>query len=119
MRNNNPVNYPALLSVILTKDEQGPEIIEKLNYRSVIGLLNFLTNSSTPELAFVVHQCARFCNNLTLIHEQAVKRIIKYLVSTKRNSVNEDGSILYSGLIFLVDKFKSIEVFVDASFSGD
>ena len=60
MRNKNPLNYPALLSVVLTKGEQVPERIKKWNYRSVIGMLNFLTNYSHPELAFAVHQCARF-----------------------------------------------------------
>ena len=71
-------------------------------------MLNFLTNSSHPELAYVVHQCTRFCNNPKLLHEQVVKWITKYLLSTKRDSLNEDGSISYSGLIFLVNKFKSI-----------
>ena len=69
MNKANPVIYPALPSVILTKDEMGENRKEKWNYRSLVGMLNFLTNSSHPELAFAVHQCPRFCNNPKGIHE--------------------------------------------------
>ena len=113
MRKANPVKYPALPSVILTKDENGNIRREHWNYRSLIGMLNFLTNSSHPELAFAVHQCARFCNDPKRIHEQAVRRIIQYLLSTKR------GTDSYQGLLFKVDITKSIDVYVDASFAGD
>ena len=76
-------------------------------------MLNFLTNSTHPELAYSVHQCARFCQNPKRIHEQAVKRIVQYLLSTKR------GKEEYKGLLFKVDKSKSIIVYVDASFAGE
>ena len=84
MKKTNHVKYPALPSVILTKDTNGEERKEHWNYRSVIGMLNFLTNSTHPELSFAVHQCARFCNDPKMVHEQAVKRIIQYLLSTAR-----------------------------------
>ena len=77
-------------------------------------MLNFLVNTTHPELAFAVHQCARFCNNPKQSHERAVKRIVQYLLSTQRNQSNE-----YSGLLFTVDHLNSIEIFVDASFAGD
>ena len=76
-------------------------------------MLNFLTNSSHPELAYEVHQCASFCNNPKRIHEQAIKRIIQYLLSKK----TKNGSC--QGLLFKIDKTKSIDIYVDASFAGD
>ena len=85
MRKVNPVTYLVLPSVILTKDENGEKSKENWNYRSVIGMLNFLTNSSHPELAFTAHQCAHFNNYPKRIHEQAVKMIIQYILSTKRD----------------------------------
>ena len=63
MSKANPTKIPASPSVILTKDEAGPGRKENWHYRSVIGMLNFLVNSTHPELAFAVHQCARFCQN--------------------------------------------------------
>ena len=102
MKKENPVKYPALPSVILTKDTNGEERKEHWNYRSVIGMLNFLTNSTHPELSYAVHQCARFCNDPKLVHEQAVKRIIQYLLSTARQDDPED----YAGLVFKMDRSK-------------
>ena len=76
-------------------------------------MLNFLLNSTHPELAYAVHLCARFCNNPKLIHEKAVKQIIRYMLSTKRDENN------YQGLVFRIDRSKSVIVFADASFAGD
>lgn len=54
-------------------------------YRSVIILLEFLTNSIHPKAQFVVYQYARFRSYPKLPHNQAIKRIIKYLkgITTK------------------------------------
>ena len=72
---SNPANYPAFPSAVLTKDDKGEHRKEKLNYRSLMGVSNLLTNSSHPELAFATHQCTRFCNDPKRTHEQAIKRI--------------------------------------------
>ena len=102
---------PATTSAILTKDEDGAARVEEWHYRSLIGMLNYLVSCSQPELAFSVHQCARFSQNPKKSHEQAVKRIIRYLVGCKRNKEQ--------GMIFQPDKNKSIDTFVDASFAGE
>ena len=60
----------------LTKGKGTQERKEKWKYRSIIGMLNYLVNSTHPELSYVVHQCARFCKDLKSIHEVAVKSII-------------------------------------------
>ena len=78
MDKSHPVKYPALPSVILTKDETGPERRESWKYRSVVGMLNFLVNSTHPELSYAVNQCARFCNDPKLSHERVVKRVVQY-----------------------------------------
>ena len=70
MSKANPTKVPAAPSIILTKDQAGPPRKEKWHYRSVIGMLNFLVNSTHPELAYAVHQCARFCDNPKHSHEK-------------------------------------------------
>ena len=75
MKKTNPVTYPVFPSLILTKDTNDVERKEHYSYRSVIGMLNFLTNSKHPELSFAVQQCTRFCNNPKMVHEQAVKEL--------------------------------------------
>ena len=63
----------------LEKNEGSKARENDFKYRSVIGLLNFLTNSIRPEAQFAVHQCARFSAEPKLPHDQAVKRVLKYI----------------------------------------
>ena len=102
---------PATAGVVLTKDETGDERAEQWHYRSVVGMMNYLVNCTQPDLSFAVHQCARFCEQPKRTHEQAMKRIVRYLLHTKRT--NEQG------IVYRPDKNKSIDAFVDASFAGD
>jgi hypothetical protein len=80
---------PALSSVLLFKDSSGIPFDGSFHYRSIIGKLNFLEKSTRPELAYAVHQCARFCSDPKRSHGEAVKHIGCYLLSTK-----EQGLIL-------------------------
>ena len=81
---------PAYYNVVLTKNVEGESRKEQWNYRSVIGMLNYLVNCTHPEISFAVHQCARFCNDTKRCHEQAVKIVIQYLLFTKRTT--RDGA---------------------------
>mmetsp|Transcript_20491 Transcript_20491/g.29245 ORF Transcript_20491/g.29245 Transcript_20491/m.29245 type:complete len:426 (+) Transcript_20491:2855-4132(+) len=92
---------------ILHPDKDGPPRIEKWNYRSIIGKLNFLAQNTRPNISMAVHNCARFCNNPTLLHEQAVKRIVRYLILTR-----DKGMILTPKNTF------SLDMYVDADFAG-
>ena len=96
---------PVLANNILHKDSDGPDRKQAWNYRSIIGMLNFLSASTRPDILFAVHQCARFSNYPKLIHEQAVKRIIMYLVKTKDK-----------GIKIKIDKSKEIKCYVDVGF---
>ena len=73
----------------------------------MIGMLNYLEKTTRPEIAFAVHQCARFCENPRLSHERAVHRIARYLVGPKNK-----------GLLFKPDSSIGIQCHVDADFSG-
>lgn len=42
--------------------------LETWSYHSIIGKLNFLATNTCPNISMAVHNCARFCNNLTLLH---------------------------------------------------
>jgi hypothetical protein len=90
------------------RDEDGeswPD--EKWKYRSVIGKLNFLEKSTRPDIAYAVHQCARFTANPKLSHAEAVKNIVRYLKGTSRMG------------IILNHHEKPLECYADASFGGD
>ena len=120
MRKAAPRKSPAATTNHLTKDEHGPARKESWNYRSVIGMLNFLVNSTHPELTFAVHQCARFCANPKHSHEQAVKNIIRYIIGTcKCHSLEKGCSTGCQGIIYKPDKSQGVVVFVDASFAAE
>jgi hypothetical protein len=98
---------PALSSKILNKDRDGPSMEPTFHYRRVIGKLNFLEKSTRPDIAYSVHQCARFCEDPKESHSQAVKNIVRYLKATK-----DQGMILNPQLD------KSFDCYVDSDFCG-
>ena len=66
----------------LGKDKQGDPPIERWSYASVVGMLLYLASNSRPDIAFEVHQCARFMHRTKRSHEKAVKKIVQYLQGT-------------------------------------
>ena len=98
---------PALSTVTLNRDKDGEPHDAPWNYRSVIGKLNFLEKSTRPELAYSVHQAARFSSDPKKSHSQAVKRIGRFLLASR-----EDGIILRP------DPSRSVDCYTDADFCG-
>jgi len=99
---------PALSSKILHADIDGIAHDDSFNYRSVIGKLNYLEKSTRPEIAYAVHQCARFMARPMKSHAQAVRRIGRYLLGTADK-----------GYFIRPDLNRSFDCYVDASFSGE
>jgi Reverse transcriptase (RNA-dependent DNA polymerase) len=98
---------PAASTVHLHRDVGGKPYADNWHYRSIIGKLNFLEKSTRPDIAYAVHQCARFCLEPKESHAAAVKRIGKYLLSTK-----DKGMILNP-------THHSFDCYVDADFVGN
>jgi hypothetical protein len=73
-----------------------PAFTEIWNYRSVIGKLNFFAQNTRPDIAFAVHQCARFYSNPHANHSIAIKWIGRYLKTTctKGFALHPDGTNL-------------------------
>jgi hypothetical protein len=95
-------------STILRRDLDGEPFDEVWEYRSIVGKLNFLEKSTRPEIAYAVHQCARFSSNPKKSHANAVKYLCRYLMGTKDK-----------GLVLRSDPSKSFEVHVDCDFAGN
>jgi Reverse transcriptase (RNA-dependent DNA polymerase) len=91
---------PAASTVRLHRDVSGKPYSDNWHYHSIIGKLNFLEKSTRPDIAYAVHQCARFCL-------EPVKRIGKYLA--------DNGDM---GMI-LNPKMHSFECYVDADLVGN
>jgi hypothetical protein len=92
---------------ILHADTSGLERVNKWNYRSVIGKLNYIANNTWPDISMAVHQCAKFCANPKALHELDVKRVIRYLLATKDK-----------GLFLKQTQSMTLDMFVDADYAG-
>jgi hypothetical protein len=97
---------PASPTKILRKDEGGAPHQADWSYRSLIGKLNFLEKSTRPEIAYAVHQCARFSSNPKESHTDAATRVVRYLSGTR-----DQGLILNP-------TEHSFECYADADFCG-
>jgi hypothetical protein len=68
--------------------------------------LNFLEKSIWPDLAYAVHQCARYCSAPKEIHAKALRHICRYLIATKDKG------------IIMKPSGQTFEAYVDADFQG-
>jgi hypothetical protein len=59
----NSTTHDTPATTLLHDDPSGPEREHTWNYRAIVGMLNYLASSTRPDIAFAVHQCARFCVN--------------------------------------------------------
>ena len=104
--NTKPKTTPAHTTKLLDHDLDGKPFGGEFHYRRVIGKLNFLEKSTRPDLAYAVHQCARFSINPRESHANAVRHIGRYLLQSR-----DEG-------IILNPKEQSFDCFVDADFAG-
>ena len=98
---------PAI-TTILRKDENGAQREHAWKYRTLIGMLTYLSVSSRPDIAFAVHQCARYSVCPMRIHELAVRRVVRYLQGT-----SDKGYILRPS-----PGTRNLDCYVDADFAG-
>ena len=92
---------------LLHKDLTGEERKQKWNYRSAVGMLNYLLSSTRSVIAMTAHQCARFNNMPMLSHERAITRICCYFVTSYDK-----------GMHYKPDKNLGLQCYVDAEFAG-
>ena len=101
------VSKPTPSTAILGKNLDNPPASGEFNYRSALGMMQYLCNNTRPDCTFAISQCARFSNNPKDIHEIAVKRIGRYLLGTKD-----------AGIIFQTSSTPTLDMYVDADFAG-
>ena len=106
LQDGNPNWTPAAMEA-LGKDPDGEPMQETWNYRSIIGMLLYLSTNTRPDIAYAVSQAARFSNQPKQSHATAVKKIVRYLIrtSTLGTRVTPTSDL-------------TLDCFVDADFAG-
>ena len=88
-------------------DKDGEVFDETWRYDSVIGMLMYLASNTRPDIAYAVHQAARFTHNPRRSHANGIKRILRYLKKTQTK-----------GLIMQPTSDLRVDCYVDADFAG-
>jgi hypothetical protein len=88
------------------KDE--PSFDLDFNYRSAVGKLNYLAQTTRPVIMYVTHQIAKYSSNPRQSHGESILYLVHYL-KKKRDL----------GLKFKPDSKKGFECYCDADFSGN
>ena len=95
-------------NIPLHKDLDRDPCCEYWYYRSIVGMLLYLAGSTCPNIAYAVHQCARFSHQPKTSHEIRLKHIVRYPKGTRDKN-----------LIMKPDpKNLKIDFFTDADFAG-
>jgi hypothetical protein len=105
MEDSKAIATPMSTTTALDADGEGEHVDQK-EHRNMIGSLLYLT-ATRPDFLFSVCLCARFQASPRTSHQQAVKRIFKYLRHTL------DFSLWYSASSSL-----ALHGFSDADFAG-
>jgi hypothetical protein len=106
MEDCNPNKTPAARTT-LGKDPEGEAFTGPWNYRSVCGMLLYLSTNTRPDIAFAVSQVCRFTHDPKQSHARAVKMIVRYLKGTK----NQGTLVQPAGQL-------NLEAYCDADFAG-
>ena len=100
------ISTPAEISP-LPKDLSGVPASGTFNYAAVVGMLLYLCGHTRPDIAFAVHQCARYTFCPTRRHELALIRIGRYLKGT-----------MDKGIIMSPSDTPCVDCYPDADFAG-
>jgi hypothetical protein len=99
---------PAKVSKILHAHLDKPPFSLNFGYQSVIGKLNYLAQTTRPDIVYATHQLVKYSSNPREPHGEAVLYLICYLKKTWD-----------LGTCFKPDQDKGFECYCDADFSGN
>ena len=83
-------------------------------YASLIGNINYCAVATRPDISYATNKCTQFTSKPTLIHWEAAKHIIRYLLHTCEYGI----TYLQQG-VGIKGYGHHIASFTDADFAGD
>ena len=101
-----PVPAKSHITLLAHKDQ--PKFSLGFDYRSVTGKLNYLAQTSRPDIMYAVHQIAKFSADPRMPHGEAIIYLVRYLMRSRD-----------IGIRFSPNPSKGFECFCDADFAGN
>ncbi len=99
-----PVPAKVSLQLLAFKDE--PPFDLDFNYRSGVGKLNYLAQTTRPDIMYAIHQIAKYLSDPRQSHGKAILYLVRYLKKTHNLRLQ-----------FKLDPKKGFECYCDANFS--
>ena len=99
---------PAKVSLQLHSFPHSPKFDEHFNYRSAVGKLNYLAQTTRPDIMTATHMIAKYSADPRKEHGEAIIYLVMYLKATR-----------HIGLRFKPDPSKGFEDYCDADFAGN
>ena len=99
---------PAKVNEHLHAHLDKPPFSLNFNYRSMVGKLNYLAQTTRPDIMYATHQLAKYSSNPREPHGDAALYLVRYLKKSRD-----------IGLRFTPDPEKGFECYCDADFSGN
>ncbi|KAF7376711.1 Transcription factor [Mycena sanguinolenta] len=95
-----PLTVPLDPHVNLYDDNANDERIDMKPYAKLIGSLMYAAIGTRPDVAFAVSLLSRFIVNPKLMHWNAAKHVLRYLISTKNHGLafglDDSGLLAYT-----------------------
>jgi transposase InsO family protein len=91
-----PSSVPMDPAAPLSKSQEPTKLediakMKNIPYREAVGSLMYAAMGTRPDIAFATSTVAQFCENPGWAHWEAVKRIYKYLLGTKKLELTYGG----------------------------
>jgi hypothetical protein len=99
---------PAKVSLQLHAFKDKPTFDLNFNYRSAVSKLNYLAQTTRPDIMYTMHQIAKYSSDPRQSYGEAILYLVRYLKKTQD-----------LGLKFKPDPKKYFECYCDADFSGN
>ncbi len=99
---------PAKVSLQLHAFNNEPAFDLKFNYRSAVGKLNYLAQTTRPDIMYATHQIAKYLSDPRQSHGAVILYLVPYLKKT-----------CDLGLKFNPDPKKGFECYCDTDFLGN
>ena len=99
---------PAKVSLQLHAFKDDLPFDHRFDYRSAVGKLNYLAQTTRPDIMYATHQVAKYSSDPRQTHGEAIEYLVRYLKRTRD-----------LGLSFKPDASKGFECYCDADFSGN
>jgi hypothetical protein len=98
---------PAKVSQWLHAFKDEPPFDLKINYRSAVGKLNYLVQTTRPDIMYANHQVAKYSSDPRQSHGEAILYLVRYLKKTPD-----------IGIKVTPDPTKGFKCYCDSDFSG-